>query len=824
MEILLKDLRYGCRMLASKPGFTAVIVITLALGIGANSAIFSAVNAVLLRPLPYREPGRLVLLRERFPKSEQGDTLVPVSAAEFVDYENGNSVFEGLAGFESITKNLTGQSQPERVKAARVSANLFSILGAQPAFGRTFTTDEDNPGKDDVVVIGYQLWQRVFGSDISIIGKSIRLSDRPYLVTGVMRPEFRFPISGVAYADSVEMWVPLALSAAEIKARGENFNIGVIGRLGKGVSIEQARNSADTIAGNFQERMPELYRDEGQIQAVLVYLAEEVSGKTRPFLFILLASVGLLLLLASANVANMLLARASTRRREIAIRAAMGAGSARIVRLLLTESILVALLGGSAGLLLAGAGVRLIQVFGPEAVPRLREASVDLPMICFTALVTVLTGIMFGLAPALQSVKVNLIDSLKESGRQGGPGARASRIRGTLVAFETAVAVILLVGAGLLLSSLIRVVHVRTGFDPGSTLIASTAFSERYASPEQRGAVQRDLLEKLTAIPGVQAAATATHLPLTYGWSIGFTVQGSLDENKLFSGDNNVVSTDYFRAMGIPLLRGRSFGDQDRSGTEPVVIVNETMARRFWPGDEPIGRRIRWGAADPAAAPSNPQANPWLTVVGLAADVTISALEAETRPQIYMPLSQQAGPGGPAFLVVKIAGDPLSYISPVRAAIWSVDKDLPVYDARPMKEIVAESIASRRFLVLMLGVFAAVALLLSMAGLYGVISYTIAERRQEIGIRMALGASRLDILRLVGRQGMAPAILGTAAGLLASLILTPLVSGLLFGVTATDPVTLGAVSVLVLAAALGSSLVPARRATWSDPMDSLRYD
>jgi predicted permease len=817
MQTIPQDLRYVGRMLATHKGFSAVAILSVALGIGANSAIFSVVNTVLLRPLPYRDPGELVLVRERFPKSELGSTLVPVCAAEFVDYRNGNSALESIAGFESITKNMTGRGAPERIKAARVSASTFSILGVTPTMGRTFTPEEDQPGKEDVVVLSDGLWRRVFGADPSVLGKTIKLSDRPYSIIGIMPENFRFPQPGTAYADNAELWVPLALSSEEINDRGSIFNINLVGRLKSGISPRQAESSVDAIANEFQERLPDLYKNEGQLQAVVVSLAEEVAGKPRPFLLILLVSAGLVLLLACANVGNLLLARAATRRREIAIRTAVGAGSFRIIRQLLTESIFLGLLGGALGLLLAELGATFITRFGPEAIPRLREVSIDWRVLGFTALLSTVSGILFGLAPAIQCLKVNTVEALKEAGKRGSEGRAANRFRGALIVLETAGAVVLLAGAGLLINSFIRVLAVRPGFNPENTLVASTALAqEGYPKAELQRAVQGRLLEKIAVIPGVKAAGAASHLPLTYGWNIGFTVEGFENGSKLFSADNNLVSNDYFRAMGIQLLRGRTFSDQDKEGAQPAIIVNETMARRFWPEMDPIGRRIKWGANDPAS--------PWLTIVGQVADVKVSALDAETRPQVYMPFGQQTGPGGPIFLVVRSEGEAGNLISEMRAAIWSVDPDLPIYDVRSMGQILAESIAERRFLVSMLAAFAALALTLAVVGLYGVISYSIAQRTREIGIRMALGADRRDVLKLTMGKGMAPALIGVITGLATACWPTPLAKSMLFGVSANDPLTLGGASLLVIAAAFVSSFLPARRAIGANPMKSLRYD
>jgi predicted permease len=811
METLWQDARYAFRTLLKNPAFTLVAVVALALGVGANTAIFSVVNAVLLRPLPYKNPDRLVLVKESLP--ELGWSQLSTSPAEFLDYKEGNDVFSAIAAFRDLSLNLTGQGEPQRIQAARVSASLFPLLQVQPAMGRAFF--EDEVGKSDVVILSHAIWQGHFGSDTAIIGKVVKLDDKPYTIIGVMPPEFHFPYAWTSLADAAELWIPLALTEEEKNNRAGSFDYGVIGRLKPTVSLAEARANIEAVAASAQQLHPEVYNGNVHVTVTVVSLQQDVVKGSRPLLLILLGAVGLVLFISCANVANLQLARATTRQKEIAIRSAMGATTARLVRQLLTESIMLALAGGGCGLLLAAWAVDLIAKFGPQDVPRLHEVSLDSTVLIFTLVVSLLTGILFGLAPALQNSRLNLNETLKETGGRWGQGREGKRLRGLLVIFETALALVLLVGAGLLINSFVRLLRVPPGFDPEGVVIARTAMpATRYPKHQQSKALYKQVSERLAALPGVQSVGVASNLPLIGEWQIGFIIDGRAS-NEYYNASSALVSNDYFRAMGIQLIRGRAFTDEDREDTLPVIIINETMARNFWPGEDPIGHRIKWGGWGKDA---------WLTIVGVAADIKVSSLEAELMPAVYMPIFQipRARPNT-VFIARTNAGE-TSLISAVRGEIRAADEELPVYDIRTMKQVVAESISQRRFSMMLLAVFAATALLLAAIGLYGVISFSVTERTQEIGIRMALGASRREVLKLVLGEGLYLSLTGIFLGIAGAFVLTRLMSSLLFAVSATDPVTFAATSLVLAGVALGACFIPAHRATKVDPMVALRHE
>jgi predicted permease len=813
METLWQDARYAFRALLKNPAFSVVAIVALALGIGANTAIFSVVNAVLLRPLPYHDPDRLVLVKESLP--ELGWSLLSASPAEFLDYKQGNDVFSEIAAFTDISLNLTGQGEPRRIQAARVSASLFPLLGARPAAGRAFLEEEDEAGKGGVVVLSHRIWQGQFGADPAIIGKGVKLDDKPYTVVGVMPPEFHFPYAWTSLADAAELWIPLALTEEEKKNRAGSFDYGVIGRLRPGVSLAGAEANIKAVAARAQEQHPEVYNGNVHVTVTVVGLRQDVVKGSRALLLILLGAVGLVLFISCANVANLQIARSTTRQKEIAIRSAVGATTARLVRQLLTESVMLALAGGGCGLLLAAWAVDLIARFGPRDVPRLHEVSLDSTVLGFTLAVSLLTGVLFGLAPALQSSRLDINETLKEAGGRAGRGREGKRLRGSLVIFETALALVLLVGAGLLINSFARLIRVPPGFDPEGVVIARTTMpGARYPKRQQSKALYRQVTERLAALPGVESAAVASNLPLTGQWQIGFIIDGR-PGNEYYEADGALVSNDYFRAMGIRLIRGRPFTDDDREDAPPVVVINETMARSFWPGEDPIGQRVKWGGWGKDA---------WLTVVGVAADIKFSSLEAAPAPAIYMPIFQipRARPG--VVFIARASAGAEGLIPAVRGEIRAADEELPVYDLRTMKQVVAESVSQRRFSMTLLAAFAAAALLLAAIGLYAVISFSVTERTHEIGIRMALGASRGQVLKLVMGEGLSLILTGTLAGIAGALALTRLMSSLLYGVSATDFVTFAATSLVLAGVALGACFVPARRATKVDPMVALRHE
>jgi len=806
---LWQDLRYGLRMLAKNPGFAAVAVIALALGIGANSAIFSVVNTVLLRPLPYKNPERLVMVWEE--NSKQGFPRDTPSPANFIDWRDQNHVFESMAAIVEASFNLTGAGDPERIDGHGVSAGLFSLLGVEPQLGRAFRSEEDKPGGSHVVIISYGLWQRRFGSDPGIIGNPINLNGKSFIVVGVMPRTFQFPTR------KDQLWVPLAFDAKEAGQRGSHY-LEVIARIKPGVTLQQAQAEMTTIATRLQQQYPETNTSIG---AVVTPLHEQVVGDIKPALLVLLGAVAFVLLIACANVANLLLARAAVRQKEIALRLALGAGRARLIRQFLTESVLLAALGGGIGLLLAVVGLSVLKRFIPPNISQAQAITIDAKVLIFTVLVSILTGLIFGLAPATQAANFNLNDTLKESGRDSAAGSRGNRIRGLLVISEVAVSFILLIGAGLLINSFLHLRNVDPGFRAERALTMKIVLPEpRYADKEQRGVFYRELIRRVETLPGVSSAAVATNLPLTEsGNSVGVSIEGHADPapDRVPIVITRIISPRYFETMGIPLLKGRAFTEEDKSESESpsVIVVSETTARSFWPGEDALGKHIKVGS------PSNND-NKWLTVIGVVKDVRQFELVVEPKPQMYLPFTQ-ANFFEPRALVVKTNLEPLGLAATVRKTVWEIDKDQPVSDIASMEHIVSESVARQRFSMLLLGIFAGLALVLAAVGIYGVMSYSVAQRTHEIGIRMALGAQKKDVLKLTIGQGLKLVLIGVAIGLGAAFILTRVIASLLFGVSATDPITFVAISLVLIGVAMLASLIPALRAMKVDPMFALRY-
>src|SRR5215468_6563351 len=801
-------------MLAKQPGLTLIAVITLGLGIGAVTAIFSVVDTVLLRPLPYKEPEQIALIEQYFPKLDS--YFGGVSAPEMLDYIAGNETFAEMAGYGLINLNLTGEREPRRIQVARVSPGLFPLLGVTPLLGREFSAEEDVVGKNSVVALSEGLWRKHFGADPNIIGRVVKLDEAPYTVVGVMPARLRFPSTGGAFADAVELWTPLALTDDEKQARRRDSNFNLIGRLRPGVGLEQAQANMAAVAARIERQYPDIYQGNIRITATAVGLTQKTTQNVRLMMLMLFGAVGLVLLIACANIANLQLARMTARRKEIAIRSALGAGGWRIARQALTESLLLAFIGGVVGLLLAVWALDLIVKFGPANVPRLGEVSLDPRVLVFTLLITLLTGVFFGLAPALQSARVGLSEALNESGRASGAGGReGARLRNSLVILETALAVVLLVGAGLLINSFVRLLRTPPGFNPEGVIVARTTLpAARYPEAERGKAVYRQALERIATLPGVQQVSVASTLPLTSDWQIGVRIEGG-GENEYYFAYGSWVSNDHFRTMGIPLKSGRAFTDEDRADTTPVVVINETMARRFWPGQDAIGKRIRWGGWNSQG---------WLTVAGVAADVKFSKLEDEIPPTVYMPVFQIPRIRRDAIFIARTTSDPASLAAALRREIAAVDADLPVYDVRTMNQVIADSVARRRFTMGLLAIFATAALSLAALGIYGVLSYAVTQRTREIGVRMALGGRGRDVLRLVVGQGMKMAMIGALAGLVASLALTRFMKVLLFGVSASDPLTFAAVALLLTMVASLACLIPARRATKVDPMVALRCE
>ena len=802
METLWQDLRYSGRLLLKHPGFTLIAVLTLGLGIGANTAIFSIVNAVLLRPFPYHAPEQLVTLGEFVPRGS-------VSYPNFVDWRAQSTVFDSTSAVRSNESyNFTGAGEPERLQGRLVSAGFFSLLGIKPHLGRDFVVEDDRPGANPTVVLSYSLWSRRFGNDLNVIGKQITLNNQGYTVVGVAPQNFQYGLDA-------DVSIPIGLSAERFRARGSDPGISVVARLKPNVSQQQAQTETEMVYARMEQQYPET--NTGR-RGYLLSLHETFIGDVRRPLLILLGAVGLVLLIACANVANLLLVRASTRRREMSVRVALGANRARIIRQLLTESLLLALIGAALGILIAHWGTSFIANQLPAGIPRLAEASVDVRVLGFTLGVSLLTGLLFGLAPALQASRLNLTEALKE-GDRGSAGGR-QRLRSLLVVSEVALTLTLLVGAGLLIQSFRRVLQVDPGFDSRNLLTMQVSVNN--PDGQQVATFFNQLQENVRKLPGVKSVAISNGLPLVTANHPVFFIEGRpLPENGKAPGAiRYTVSPDYFQTMGIELLKGRVFTSHDTSSTPLVVVIDEALARHF--GDEdPIGRRISQSSSG----------TPAYEIVGIVRHVEQYNLDegATQPPQFYLDINQipvERLPGSTRRinLLTRTDVEPTSLTSAVRGQIAALNKDQPVFNVRTMDEIVAQSIAPRRFSMMLLAVFAVVALVLASIGIYGMMSYSVAQRTREIGLRMTLGAQRGNVLRLVIGHGMKLAIAGVVLGLIAAFALTRTMKNLLFGVSATDPVTFVAIALLLALVALLACWVPARRATKVDPLVALRYE
>ena len=858
IENFFQDIRYGARMLAKNPGFTIIAVLTLALGIGANTAIFSVVNAVVLRPLPYSHSDRLVWIAESIPalKSEVA------TGGDYVDWKDQNHTLDRIAAYDTVYRgslsegaggagsadfNLTGRGTAARVHSAFVSASFFATLGVEPQLGRAFTENEDQPNGPHVVVLMHSFWQQYFGSDAHVLGQTVNLDAAPYTVIGVMPASFRFPGDSDA-----QILLPLALNQASERLRIAQRHVRIIGRLKPGVSLAAARADLDEIrkraqpsggpilakGGGGQGRtMPAPRRGGpgGQLrynhsgppetappasELKVVPLAEHLAGNLRPAMVTLLGAVGLVLLIACANVANLLLTRGSARTREMALRAALGAGRWRLVRQLLVESVTLAVAGGTAGLLLAAWGVNLIARLIPAGagggILAVAAPKVDGNVLLFALAVSVLTGILFGLAPAVTVTRSDLAEGLKEGAQVASPGGRRGWLRGALAVSELSLALVLLIGAGLLIKSFYRLLQVDPGFVPERVLTMDLSLTDaRYPAPQQKSEFFSQVLRRVESLPGVRSAALADSLPLSPYQGFLLMSPNHLLPRAALSSSTTVmmrmltVSPGYFYTLGIPVLKGRTFTDHDDEQALKVAVVNEALARHLWPTEDPIGKQF-----------PPPRGN--FTVVGVVGNIHHEGLSQETEAEFYVPYFQS--PGDSVQLAVRSAADPDSIVSAVRAQIRDVDPDQPLYHVATLQQVLSESLAPRRFNMLLLGIFAGIALPLATVGIYGVMAFSVTQRTHEIGIRMALGAQKGDVLRMVVGQGLKLALIGVAIGIAGALALTRFLSSLLYGVKPTDPLTFVAVSLILTAVALLASYMPARRATKVDPMVALRYE
>ncbi len=821
LDEFLGDLKYGARMLRKNPGFTAVAVFTLALGIGANTTIFSVIDHILLRPLPYRDPGRLVMICQR--NLERGYRQTLVSAANLFDWRAQNTVFQDLAGEVYESFNLSGSGEPEHVHAAYVTANYFSVLGVRPILGRTFAAGEDQP-EHRLAVLSHALWLRRFGADPDIAGKTITLSEALYTVVGVMPPEFRCfnptDVTGRPTGDvQPQLWVAYQFTPEELKDRSGIYFLGVA-RLKPGVTVARAQSEMDVIAGRLARQFPRQKGWGAKVQA----LQEQVSGALRPALTTLLGTVGFVLLIACANVANLLLARSATRKKEFAIRAALGAGRARVIRQLLAESLSLALVGGALGGLLARGGIDALRAFGPAHVPRMNEVRLDGPALGFTLLVCLVAGVVFGLVPAMQAARPDLNEMLKAGGGGASRGIHRLRAGNLLVVSEVALGLVLLVGAGLMINSFVRLMRVSPGFEPEHLLALDITLPDaKYAELSKRIEVTRQIRERLLDIPDVKSVATVCGLPFGTMLNIGTRVSGEgrspADPGEKFVGVGwRLVSPDYFKTMNTPLLSGRAFTGRDTANSTPVAMVNEALARRLYPGENPVGRRINVHSSTTNFAFSTN----WCEIVGVVKDVKLTGLDAPAQPEAYRPDLQDCFWMLSVVLNSSLPSGSLAQMA--QAGVTVVDRDIPVYNVRTMDRAISDSVAPRRFIMTLIGVFASLALVLTAVGIYGVVSYSVSQQTREIGIRIALGAPRAAVLALVLRQGMNFVVIGIGIGLAGSLALTRVITNQLFGIKANDAITLIGGAALLAGVALLACFIPARQAAKVDPMVALRAE
>ncbi|HEY0170879.1 MAG TPA: ABC transporter permease [Pyrinomonadaceae bacterium] len=805
LESILRDAKYGVRTLAKNKGFTAVAVLTLALGIGANTAIFTVIDAVLLRPLPYPEAGRMVKLYARDAAGED----FSVSPADFLEGYSRAEVFEHLAAYREFSFNMASQERSERVSGAVVSPEFFSVMGATPRHGRHITPAQDAPGGPRVVVLSHALWQKRFDGDAGVLGKSIDLDGEPRTVVGVMPEGFQFPQGAEVWA-SARYAVPehpLRPTQDPTTKRGWQY-FEVVGRLRPGVGLEKANAEAKAVAGRLKQQYGE---DEEAVSASVYTLHEDVVGGTRPALMMLIGAVAILLLIACANVANILLARGATRQKEIALRLALGAGRVRLVRQFLTESLLLALAGGGLGVLLALWALAPLKALVPGEMSGGTPLTLDARVLAFTALVSLVSALAFGLFPALNLASQDLNGALKEGGRGGSNGARSNLARRVLVVTEIALAAVLLTGAGLLIRSFDRLLDVPLGFDPENVLTAQLTLPQaRYPENSQRAAFVGRVLERLGGSPEVESAAAVSRVPLNSGRSTrSVEVQGRTPQEIKVTPDYLVASPAYFRSMGVPLLAGRDFDERDAAGAQRVVVINEAAARYLWPGENALGKLIKTD-------------DEWSQVVGVAGNVRQVSLAAQPPPTVYVPYAQDPWPF--MSLVVRARSTPAGAAPTLIGAVGEVDRDVPLYGVRPMGDVLSNSVSARRWRTLLLSLFAFTALALACLGIYGVTAYSVTQRTHEIGIRMTLGARKADVLKMVVGQGLKLAVVGVAAGLVVALALSRLATSMLYGVEAADPVTLVAVAAILICVTAAACLIPARRATRVDPLVALKYE
>jgi len=804
MSATVQDLKFAIRMLAKSPGFTLVAVLTLALGIGANTAIFSIVNAVLLRPLPFQDSAQLVLMRETY----KGVGNVSVSYPNFLDWRQQSHSFSSMAVINNVAFNLSGVPQPENIGGYAVSPNFLALVGVRPVLGREFLPSEEKPGTAPVILLSYQLWQSHLGADPAVIGRSITLDGRSFSIVGILPPAFRL-------LDRTDVLVPIGVFAADLTDRGERGDTDVVGRLSPGVRLAQAAVEMNTITARLAAQYPQTNHGFG---AHLESFREAFSGDTRLAVLVLFGAVVFVLLIACVNVANLFLVRGAARAREIALRQAFGASRGRLIRQMLTESLVLAFCGGVLGIILGAWGVSSLGYLLPADSLQTMGVRMDLSVFLFAAVIIVLVALAFGLIPALQATLPDLQATLKEGGRSATSTSAQHRLRGALAIAETALALVLLVGAGLMLKSLYHLIQVSPGFQPARVLYMEMDLrTDQYSKDPAILNFWQQVLDRVRVIPGVESVALGTVVPLTGNHRRSdITIEGlpTPGPGEFPHPDRHNVSATYLTTMGIPLLRGRNFSEADNETAPDVALINSTMARRFWTDGDPIGKRFLWGHPG--------KDEKWITIVGVVADTKLYGLDNPARLEVYSPYRQR--PSADMNLVVRSTMDPASLTSAIRASVAAIDKDQPIFDVHTMQQLVDDSISTRRLTLVLLGIFSALALILAAIGIYGVMAYSVALRTQEIGIRMALGAQQKDVLRLILGQGARIAFFGVTIGLVAAAALARLLSSLLFSVSASDPITFAAVSILLVAIALLACYIPARRALRVDPIIALRYE
>ncbi len=818
----MNDLSYSLRSLARNPGFTATVILTLALGIGANTAIFSIVDGILLRALPFPQPEQLVRVIDNAPGVNARD--IGMSVPELADLQDRAGIFESIAGVWPIDGNSTGGGQPERIEALAISFNYFELLGLKPALGRLVDSRDRTTGFADACVISYDFWQRNFAGNPHVLGKTLREDGDAYTIVGVAPKGFRHP--GRTLSTDVDMWAPTAFSGDPFPAnppRSNNYIPGAIARLKPGLTVAEAQQRLDAFVAGLRDQYPRDYRPEIRFSIQLEPLKDALTGNVRTLLLMLLGAVVMMLLIGCVNIANLLLARAAGRQREIAVRQAMGASRWRLIRQMLTESLLLAFAAGIAGVIGASANLRLLLQLAPSRLPRLAEVGVDARVLVFSIVVCVLTGVLFGLAPALETPAIELAGRLREGGRGAGSSRRQTLATAVLVTTEFAICLMLMTGAGLLVRSFWSLTHVNPGFDPHNAMVAriwlpqpNNPRNDPYARVQDRAVFIRETLRRARTLPGVTAAAMSTSFPMgARGVPNAVTVEG----RSVSAGDSTLaeivsVSPDYFQVLRAPQVEGRAFSDLDQLGSALVGVVDRAAAVRFWPGESAVGKRVKLGRQQ--------STSPWVTIVGVVGDIRHDGMDADPVPHLYLSLWQRAGKV--LALEVRAAGDLSSLTEPLRREIQAIDPNLPVFGIATFDRLIETSLAPHRFSAQLMAAFAVLALLLAALGAYGVLSYFVGQRTREIGVRMALGARASSVVRMVAVQGMRPALLGTAIGLAGSLLLGRFLSTLLYGVSVSDPLVLVAAPATLLTTAIAACAIPARRATRVDPLEALRYE